>query len=160
MAWRRVPKSENAAKHKARWFENTDTGEKLPFRQYQQRIQHGGVRIEKQIQARRSQPGYLRSQQHQRFLKGMVTRSRNKEITELAKRYEISDSDADKKLIAKYIREHRKSRKFSEFTNAEEKRRFRDLFVQYPKDIVRVWLGSNEESRARRAAWDNQERAA
>lgn len=147
--YRRVSKSENLAAWKARQYVDTKTGETLSFRQYKQK-QQGGITIEAKIKSDLARRGRTASSKQ-----ALETRRRRKEIDEFQlhkkDRPEHSATE-DARTINKYKKSGFKG------LSKREKRAFDILFIAYEPDQVREWLGSDEESRKRRAKWDHPQK--
>jgi len=177
MAWRRVTKSESLAGWKARRY--TDGVRTISRVEYERLTKHPETTYHKFQAARLRQRGYTSqgakaTRQRKRALELRELMRRYSIIPEdEATEEDNRELSFDARVIEKYIKERRRRGKsykesprhfrkngkpmrteFEKDFSAAERQRFKELFEneihQYPDDMVRRWLGSDERSIAMR----------
>lgn len=152
--YRRVTAGEDAAAHKAKRYTRAAPGKfkagaTISRREYQE-LTYGGQKIEAHIRASRKTSMSLSQR------KAIITRARNKELKAIGALHKKL-LPGDSAFLNKYILEAKNyTNGHAHFANlsASDKKRFRELFMEYPQDLVRSWLGSSEENRAHRMRWN------
>lgn len=151
--YRRITAAEDPAAHKARIRTTAAPGKlrknskRITQRQYQERVLHKGVKIEVLTKQREAASPAIRAKNAQR----RESLIRNKFIRETFNSNDVfrprSGAQEDIDLVAKFNKVGFKG------LSERDKKNFGRLFIDYPDDTVRSWLGSSEQSRALRNSW-------